>query len=96
MNDIFINLENTSIILLTKFINTFPDKIKYKIWPEEKVVRKKRTPMDSKIKKSFFNKKKLIDIYNFIRCLEDPYPNAYIEDKFGKLLFKKVRYVKKN
>ena len=95
MSEIFLNLELTAIKLITKFISDFPNKIKYKIWPSEKIIKKKRTPKDSKIKNKTIFIQNLKDIYNFIRCLENPYPNAYIEDNLGKLYFKKVRYVKK-
>jgi len=30
-----------------------------------------------------------------MRCREDPYPNAFIEDKTGRLLFKKVDFIAK-
>jgi len=32
------------------------------------------------------------ELYNFIRCRQDPYPNVYLEDEFGKLIFKNVEY----
>ena len=32
------------------------------------------------------------ELYNFIRCLEDPYPNAFIEDEVGTISFKKVAF----
>jgi hypothetical protein len=34
-------------------------------------------------------------LYNFFRCLEDPYPNGCIEDKKGLLIIKKVGFKKK-
>ena len=35
-------------------------------------------------------------IYNFIRCLTDPYPNAYFEDDKGdKVFFKDVSFIEK-
>ena len=32
------------------------------------------------------------NIYNFIRCKTNPYPNAFIEDETGKLYFEKVKF----
>ncbi len=29
----------------------------------------------------------LLEIYNKIRCLTDPYPNAFLEDEHGNRLF---------
>ena len=34
-------------------------------------------------------------MYNFFRCLEDPYPNGYIEDEKGCLYIERVKYKKK-
>jgi methionyl-tRNA formyltransferase len=91
--DVFEELTKTSVILLNNFINDFPD-ISWRQWPEEKEIRKKREPRDSRIDFNDFETMELEKIYDFIRCLEDPYPNAYLEDDNGKLFFKKVVYKK--
>ena len=91
MSQILEEMVKTSIILFNKYLNDYPD-IKWEKWPKEKIIRKKRVPKDSRINKNDFAKMSAKEIYNFIRCLEDPYPNAYIEDDFGKLFFKKVRF----
>ena len=49
----------------------------------------RRKPKDSKLKDLNFSKKYL---YNFIRMLEDPYPNAYIQVGQRKIIFKKAFY----
>ncbi|BDB56761.1 hypothetical protein [Flavobacterium ammonificans] len=46
---------------------------------------------DSKLNLGDFNKMTLQEIYNFIKCLTDPYPNAFLED--NKLIFKNVSYI---
>ena len=54
---------------------------------------KRRTPNQSEITIDDFKNKSLEDIYNTIRCLTDPYPNAYIEDTKGnRLYFKEVTF----
>jgi methionyl-tRNA formyltransferase len=35
------------------------------------------------------------ELWNFIRCREDPYPNAYFEDDTGVLVIKQVEFIKK-
>lgn len=43
--------------------------------------------------KEDFNTKSLYELYNIIRCLTYPYPNAYLEDNNGnRLYFTGVRY----
>ena len=94
INKIFENLKKTSIVLINKYLNQYPN-IKYKKWSKEKIIRKKRLPKDSLITTNDLKKKNLRSIYNKIRCLGDPYPNAYFEDKSGVLLLKQVRFEKK-
>ena len=60
-----------------------------------RIIRKKRVPSDSKLSKEDFLKMDSESLYNFFRCLEDPYPNGYIEDEKGKLFIERVRYLKK-
>tara|TARA_B100001939_G_C16940275_1_gene618025 strand:+ start:18 stop:692 length:675 start_codon:yes stop_codon:yes gene_type:complete len=95
ISDIFNELTRTSILLLNQFFDDYPN-ISWQKWPKEAVIRKKRVPEDSKLSKESFLNFELEDLYNFIRCLGDPYPNAYLEDKHGnKLFFKNVRLEKK-
>ncbi len=94
IEDIFEQLTTTSILLLNQYLDDFPN-ISYKKWPEEMEVRKKRNPIDSKLAKENLVSISTLDLYNFIRCLENPYPNAYIEDDQGTLYFERVRFVKK-
>ncbi|GIR96779.1 hypothetical protein CM15mP99_4140 [bacterium] len=58
--------------------------------PKKILKKKKRTPHDSKLSKKDLISLSARELYNFIRCLEDPYPNAYIEDETGRMLLKKV------
>jgi methionyl-tRNA formyltransferase len=55
----------------------------------------RRKPHKSELKSEVFNNKSAEELYNFIRALEDPYPNAFIRCKDGKkLLFKRVEISK--
>ena len=62
---------------------------------EEQEISKARIPSDSKLTLEILQKKNTEELYNFIRCLEDPYPNAYLEDEVGIISFKKVTFQKK-
>jgi hypothetical protein len=94
IQDIFLQLTSTSILLLNQYLDDYPN-ISYKKWPEEKEVRKKRNPADSKISKQDLAALSTEDLYNLIRCLGYPYPNAHIEDERGILYFERARFVKK-
>ena len=52
-------------------------------------VYRRRKPKDSELKILIHSKKYL---YNFIRMLEDPYPNAYVKLGKQKIVFKKAFY----
>lgn len=50
---------------------------------------KRRKPEDSELKKMDYSKKYL---YNFIRMLSDPYPNAFVRIGKRKIIFKSAEY----
>lgn len=50
-------------------------------------IYKRRTPSDSEIKVEDFNQFTAKQLYNKIRALQDPYPNAYITCKDGTKLY---------
>ena len=84
----------TSKVLFNQFLDEYPNN-EWKIWPEEDVVRTKRKPEDSAITKDELMKMDTEQMYNFFRCLEDPYPNGYIEDEKGCLYVERVKYKRK-
>lgn len=91
MVDILEQMTSTSKVLFNMYLNEYPN-IKWKIWPAEKVIRSPRTPEDSLLTKEQFCKMNTEELYNFFRCLEDPYPNGYIEDEKGRLFINKVTF----
>jgi hypothetical protein len=94
IENIFFQLTATSIVLLNSYLDDYPN-ISYRKWPAETIVREKRTPADSKIKKEDLPIISTEELYNLIRSLGGPYPHAYIEDEVGKLYFERVRFKKK-
>jgi len=93
MSDILFQMEATSHVLFTRFLNDYP-RMRWNVWDElplEKQVPR-RVPSQSRIEKIDFSQMTARDLYDRMRCLEDPYPNAYIEDETGKLYFKLVSF----
>ena len=97
ISEIFQNITKSSISLLVKFFEKFPD--------IEPVVQKegegsyfaRRKPTDSKIDLKSLHNLSIVELYNKIRCLTDPYPNAYLEDEEGhRLVFKEVEFLPRN
>lgn len=58
--------------------------------PEKYPPNKRRTPNQSEIKVKELNKINYEQLYNLIRCLLDPYPNAYIAIGNRRLLIQEV------
>lgn len=94
MKDILEQMTATSKVLFNQFLDEYPNN-EWHIWPEEEIVRPKRKPEDSSISKKELLMMDTEQMYNFFRCLEEPYPNGYIEDEKGRLYIGQVRYKKK-
>ena len=94
MEDILEQLTVTSKVLFNRYLDDYPN-IEWKQWPAEDIVRPARKPQDSLLSKEDLMKMDTEQLYNFFRCLEDPYPNGAIEDEKGILYIQKVMYKKK-
>jgi methionyl-tRNA formyltransferase len=94
MADILNQMTTTSIVLFNRYLDDVPN-ITWQEWQEESVVKLKRNPIDSCLTKENLLRMNTEELYNFFRCLEDPYPNGYIEDDKGRLYIKQVEYKKK-
>lgn len=94
MSDILAQMTSTSKVLFNQFLDDYPYN-NWTTWPAEEIIRKKRVPSDSSISKEDLLKMDTEQMYNFFRCLEDPYPNGYIEDEKGCLYIERVKYKKK-
>jgi methionyl-tRNA formyltransferase len=90
ISNIFDRIVLTSIVMLVEFVGKFPDEITYleKGSSAKGTIKKRITPEASKITKEMLQTFSALELFNFIRCHEDPYPNAFYEDDTGKLLFK--------
>jgi hypothetical protein len=91
MTDIFLQLKATCIALFNMFLYDYPN-VEWKEWPASQEQRPKRTPKDSRITSDMLTSMTTRRLYDFIRGLEDPYPNAFLEDEHGRLYFNKVHF----
>ena len=91
VNDIFIRLERTAIVMINKIVAM--KNIKFKKQIGKKSYFKRRSPSDSNLLK--FEPSNLNDIYNFIRMVDSKeYPNAFINLNKFKVIFNKANYKK--
>jgi len=96
MNEIFNSIVNASTRLLNSFFNQYPDIKPIKQNPDQGSYFKRRKPNESKLSNERLMKMNTKELYDFIRCLTDPYPNAYYEDNNGdKVFFEEIDFLKK-
>lgn len=93
--DIFLQLKATCIMLFNMFLYDYPT-LEWKVWPEAKSLAQKRTPADSMLRRVDFGTMNTRQLYDFMRGLEAPYPNAFLEDETGRLYFEKVSFKHKD
>ncbi len=93
ITEIFDNISASCISLIERLFVDYPE---LRAEPQEGTGKKckRLQPSQSRIEKNSIANFSSIDLYNFIRCRQDPYPNAFIEDEFGTIYFKKVEFRK--
>lgn len=87
LDEIFDNIVYAGIILTTYMIMSFPD---IKLTPQnskKSTYFKRRTPKQSEITVEDFNNFTSEQLYNKIRALQNPYPNAFITCKDNTKLY---------
>lgn len=94
MAEVLNNVKVSAIKLLNRFISQFPD-----INPEPQCLehgsyKRRRSPEESRINPEEVDFLDIRRLYNKIRSLTEPYPNAFIEDALGnRLYFERVYFV---
>ena len=94
IEDIFDSLKDATRDLLVQFITKYPSISETPQRHSKDSIRKRLQPKDSMLTKKDIQGLSTKNLYNLMRCRENPYPNVYIEDEFGRLYFEKVRYEK--
>lgn len=88
INEIFERMEKNDFEMIVKIIK---GKFSLRKQKGKPVFYKRRKPNESELKNLNYSKKYL---YNFIRMLGDPYPNAYIKIGKKKIIFKSAQFQK--
>ncbi len=94
LNDIFDRIIILGVKLTRDLIQNFSPNLKgIKQDNSKSSYYKRRKPVESKITLKDLEDKNAEYFYNKIRCLQDPYPNAYIEFKDGSKLYITKSYI---
>ena len=93
VQDVFNSLIRASSELISDFIDKYPNHV---LTPQREMgpgfVRKRLKPAQSQLFPSDIQKMTCRELWNFIRCRENPYPNAFLKDETGTLIFKRVEF----
>lgn len=91
MDDIFKSLGAATTRLILDAIQQHPN---HSFAPQgsEGFVRRRLKPEDSRLTIDAMKSMTCERLFDFIRCREDPYPNVFLEDETGKLVFKLVEF----
>lgn len=108
LDQVFISISRATVELIVRFANNFPNNTYTKQVGERHTVRRlkpehSRLPLPVELTMSIpddmGNVEEIVDrkmtckeMWDFIRCREDPYPNAYFEDETGRLIIKRVEF----
>jgi len=102
LHDVLRNITVASSTLIIRFITNFPNNtyakqtgegIKVKrLKPEHSKLPNPMRPVPSQPYPVAIEAMTCKELWNHIRCREDPYPNAYFEDATGKLIIKQVEF----
>ena len=92
LKQVLYSITEATIQLILRFAHNFPNNTYIKQTGERHIVKRLK-PESSQfhIQNGYTCK----EMWNFIRCREDPYPNAYFEDETGKLIIKHVEFIPK-
>ena len=93
IGEILKSIEASTVSLLIRFIDAFPDITMKKQNKEKLKIKKRLKPESGKIElPDGFS---CASLWDFIRCRGEPYPDAYFEDETGKIEIKSVKFIKK-
>ena len=90
MTDVFESLTKATVNLFKQFINDYPNVNKQ--YQTQGKIYKRLKPEDGEITREMFQDMSALDLYNYIRCREKPYPNTFLKDKTGTLYFGNVSF----
>jgi methionyl-tRNA formyltransferase len=94
LNDVFRSITDATVQLIKRFVENFPNNTYIAQTGEKHVVRRLK-PEHSRLNNPLGYLGKPLtckEMWDHIRCREDPYPNAYFEDETGRLVVKYVEF----
>lgn len=97
MSDVLNSISLSSVAMIHRFLNNYPD---IKLVKQHSIGKKVRRikPSDSRLENPAGKNGKMScrELWDFIRCREDPYPNTFFEDDTGRIVVRHVEFYEKS
>lgn len=95
LDEVLDRITSTGLKLFRKLVTDYPDLKPVLQDHSQATLVKRRTPEESELSAEKIASMTAGELYDFVRCLEDPYPNAFLRGKDGKkLLIKRAELEK--
>lgn len=94
IDDIFRRLSASTFIMCVELLDRWPN-VKERAQEGHKDVRRRIKPEASRLSREQLSQLTCRQLWDVIRCREDPYPNVYLEDDTGRLVIKRAEFESK-
>lgn len=91
LNEVLQRLSAASFIMFAELLDAWPD-VTERPQVGQRDVRRRIKPEASRLDKEQLSQMSCRQLWDAIRCREDPYPNVFMEDDTGKLVIKRVEF----
>jgi hypothetical protein len=92
LSQVLEEIERASVIVLRRYLTNWPNVPAISQPPERPETRRRLTPASSRLTAEKIAGLTCNELWDFIRCREDPYPNAFLEDETGRLVLRWVEF----
>jgi len=91
LDEVLRRLSAASFIMFAELLDAWPDTVERpQVGPRD--VRRRIKPEASRLDKEQLQRMSCRQLWDAIRCREDPYPNVFMEDDTGRLVIKRVEF----
>ncbi len=93
LTEVLDSITTATVTMVLRFLDRYPNftEIDQAEHGEGFTVRR-RKPEQSQLTRELLGSMTCQQLWDFIRCRESPYPNAFIEDETGRLVIKRVEF----
>jgi methionyl-tRNA formyltransferase len=89
---VFDEIERASVMVLRRYLSNWPNVPSVSQPAEDLISRRRLKPAASRLTTQALATLTCRELWDFIRCREDPYPNAFLEDETGRLIIRWVEF----